>query len=670
MAHQLLYPSGMEPSRPVSPETTVAEVFERSPEAGAALRSRGIDSCCSGALTLRQAAEARGIGLDELMAAIGGSSGDADRKRPVPPRVQGSDSIRRILAQYPQTSAVFETFGLMGCGGTGGPDERIDFFARMHRVDAERLIADLNDAIAKGPVAGGLPGGGARPLPKPLYPAFLRAAIWSTLTLGATFGGANLVAMYATSYEVPTSHHQIHALFQVWGFTLLFIMGVACHATPRFFGAELVRPRLARSTFWMIAAGLVLQMYGRFDEWAPARLPALGAGAALILAGVATWACLIAATWSKAGSPRDASNPFLTMGTLWWVTAAGLLAFAAGKSILRGDVVYGNSCNEAIYGAALFGGALAWIQGMFLRSGPIFLGLRPTRRWLVKLAFFAGQAGTLGAVAGSFRPGFPFGMELQSAGILGVAVSVAAFVAGVRPFEGDGGHFTDGDRGFVRVVRTAFVFSLVFALIGGAYAVGALTGRPLSRLTWDGARHAFTLGFLTLMIFGMAGRIVPIFGGVPLQWPALRTGGAMLISAGVLLRLAEVAASIHFEPWLLTVAGTSGLVAALGVILAGLSLLRTLGATPAAGPAVAAGEVPLSGESNVAALVAAHPEALPILIEAGLTPLANPVLRNTMARMVTLERGCRMHGIDVEAVLAKIRAACTHAPATPRTFSV
>ncbi|MBI4615726.1 MAG: DUF1858 domain-containing protein [Planctomycetes bacterium] len=156
----------------------------------------------------------------------------------------------------------------------------------------------------------------------------------------------------------------------------------------------------------------------------------------------------------------------------------------------------------------------------------------------------------------------------------------------------------------------------------------------------------------------MAGRIVPVFRGVGLRWPRLRLWGAVLIAAGLVLREAQVVAVIRFEPWLLTVASLSGAVAAAGVLLASASILGTLRSSPRedAG-AVRAEEGPVTADSNVARLLAAHPEALPILIEAGFAPLANPVLRHTLARAVTLRQACRMHGVDADLLVERIRGA-------------
>jgi len=216
----------------------------------------------------------------------------------------------------------------------------------------------------------------------------------------------------------------------------------------------------------------------------------------------------------------------------------------------------------------------------------------------------------------------------------------------------------------------SFAAALLFSALAGYYAIADLAGGA-SGLIHDGARHALTLGFVTLMIFAMASRILPIFAGVPLARPGWRTAGALLLGAGVLLRQAQVASALFGAAGLMGVSGLSGLLAAAGVWLCSLSILGTLRAASraSADPAASEGSVPISLDANVAALIGAHDEAIPILIGAGLTPLANPLLRRTMTRMITLRAACAMHGIDALALIEKLRAACPHGrqdrPAAP-----
>lgn len=53
----------------------------------------------------------------------------------------------------------------------------------------------------------------------------------------------------------------------------------------------------------------------------------------------------------------------------------------------------------------------------------------------------------------------------------------------------------------------------------------------------------------------------------------------------------------------------------------------------------------------VAQVIDQHPEVLDLLVELGFKPLANPVMRNTVGRKVSLKQGAKMNGMD----LAKIK---------------
>ena len=59
-------------------------------------------------------------------------------------------SVRDVLRRYPGARAVFETHGLLGCGGPNGPDEPLALFARAHEVDGEQLIRELHEATRGG----------------------------------------------------------------------------------------------------------------------------------------------------------------------------------------------------------------------------------------------------------------------------------------------------------------------------------------------------------------------------------------------------------------------------------------------------------------------------------------------------------------------------------------
>src|SRR5262245_49814476 len=214
------------------------------------------------------------------------------------PTIRPSDSIRQVLAQHPTLYGVFERHGLSGCGGAAGPDEAIDRFAAVHRVDAAMLLAELNAALRSG-AAGPTPAP-ALPPADTLYRPFIYAALVCTLTLGATFGAYNLLSIQLALGPVPPPHNWVHASFQLFGFVLLFVMGVAYHALPRFLSTTLARPGAARASLWLVLLGLVLRAYGQFGALLPSTDAAYRLGAASLLAGVLAFAFTLGSTWRRA----------------------------------------------------------------------------------------------------------------------------------------------------------------------------------------------------------------------------------------------------------------------------------------------------------------------------------------------------------------------------------
>ena len=52
----------------------------------------------------------------------------------------------------------------------------------------------------------------------------------------------------------------------------------------------------------------------------------------------------------------------------------------------------------------------------------------------------------------------------------------------------------------------------------------------------------------------------------------------------------------------------------------------------------------------VAEVIEKKPEVLDVLVELGFKPLANPVMRNTVGRMVSIKKGASMNGIDLDKI--------------------
>lgn len=63
----------------------------------------------------------------------------------------------------------------------------------------------------------------------------------------------------------------------------------------------------------------------------------------------------------------------------------------------------------------------------------------------------------------------------------------------------------------------------------------------------------------------------------------------------------------------------------------------------------------LTPQTKVADILAHYPQSLQIFLRHGFGPLANPVLRKAMARVVTIEQACRREGVDLDQLLGELQ---------------
>ncbi|HWJ02058.1 MAG TPA: DUF1858 domain-containing protein [Verrucomicrobiae bacterium] len=62
------------------------------------------------------------------------------------------------------------------------------------------------------------------------------------------------------------------------------------------------------------------------------------------------------------------------------------------------------------------------------------------------------------------------------------------------------------------------------------------------------------------------------------------------------------------------------------------------------------------GSSVVEDVLSKYPGTLEIFVAHGFKDLTNPVMRKTMAKIATIEKVCRMKGVDMNEFLGKLNA--------------
>jgi hypothetical protein len=212
----------------------------------------------------------------------------------------------------------------------------------------------------------------------------------------------------------------------------------------------------------------------------------------------------------------------------------------------------------------------------------------------------------------------------------------------------------DRDRS-LRFIQAAWGWGLT-ALVLFAFmpAYTVFKGVVFSHAYFGGYRHAFTVGFISLMIVGVSSKIVPVLGGLsPSQVGTLRAT-FWLINIGNAMRVVFQILTDSYS-WAYPVMAASAWIEVAGLAFWAFDLLSAMGRRPHV--AASCGGVPVTLDARVADVAEAYPETIPVFLQFGFTMITNPVMRQTVARSVTLEQVCRLRRVDAQALIAALQAA-------------
>lgn len=614
-------------------------------------------------------------------------------------------TVREAVASYPGAERIFDKHGLTGCGGPDGPAEPIGFFAAVHHVDPQQLIAELNEYAASLD----------RTAPQPraavdaeahTYRLFLTTSLALALSAGVTSGIAAAMTgggWGALRGEAWLALVQTHGHIQVFGYLVLFIMGIALHVLPRFKGQQPPDRRLLRATYWLMLTGVLMralaQPHGQgFLRWL------LGVSALTEVAGVSLFAALVAGIFWRARARRESFDRFVQAATAWLVAVAGINAYLTLRAALDGQRVLNVAGDAALLEAGVYGFVVLFVLGVSFRTLPFFLSLKPAHGWLRDAAFAAIVLALPLRVAAVWAPQFgrygwtnpadyiaTFTLAL---GVVAAAVALRVFespVAAAPPVEAPPAYRT--------VVQAAYAWLLAGVSLDVYWRLRELDGGFTPFYAAGAIRHAFLLGFATLMIMAMAYRTVPVFSGRALRWPAGVPASYLLVVAAGVLRVFPVAFTLapsKLDFKLLTAGGVLlffGL-GAFSVELATSMFARfaapaaplaapveaTLPGTarpavpasadpgtgvPEAGPAATVTKRegarqtagPMRADMTVAEALALSPIVLTVLLDYGFGPIADPEMRARVAPTITIGRAATFLSADPDALVDTLNMA-------------
>ena len=109
---------------------------------------------------------------------------------------------------------------------------------------------------------------------------------------------------------------------------------------------------------------------------------------------------------------------------------------------------------------------------------------------------------------------------------------------------------------FVRAAYTWLAVSMVMLLLLPVHQ--AISGIPFSHAHYGAIRHAITVGFVSLMIMGMAAKVVPTLNGRDTRQLTALWGPFILVNVGCFLRV-SLQALTDLNPRFFAVVGISGI---------------------------------------------------------------------------------------------------------------
>ena len=401
----------------------------------------------------------------------------------------------------------------------------------------------------------------------PAVVIFTASALAIALTAGFGLGVWLLFARTAGvgTFGVPwVVLVQVHGTIQLFGFAAMFVMGVALHVLPRFRGGSPPSRLVSAIAFCGTVGAILLRALAQPFVEMPARDVLLGLSSILLVGAMCAFAIGALSALRGGTNPHRSDELVIAAGVVAAPVAAVLLALAMpfGGAPLLADL----SAQDRAVWAMLLGCLATIIFGVWARLAPGFVAAPPARPGPLMLAVALWLVGVTGVVTD-----VPLAALALVAGLCALMWALRVFARSIARQR-----LPAHARATRLAVRSAFVWALVGAALLALYQARAvLSGSDPSYLETSAARHAFALGFVTIMIYGVAARALPSFTDRQLWSPGLQLLTIAMANAGVALRVLPQA--IGAQGAIVSgLEGVSGLIAYVALMCFTVNLLRTM----------------------------------------------------------------------------------------------
>lgn len=590
-------------------------------------------------------------------------------------RIGPETMLPDLLKAHPHVRPVLDRYGLRGCGGEHGPAESIEYFARVHGVELEPLLDELRTAAADpSAVSASEPADEQLDaLADRIYQRFFKAGIVVVLTAGAVWGAILLLRIGFTGEFTAASIHEInaHGHAQIFGWVGLFVMGFAYQAFPRMKHTNLWRPDLANLTFYLMVIGIFTRAVGEpLFRYSIFRELALVASVVEIVAiGLFVW--ILLKTFAGSGKRYEIHDAYIVAALCFFVIQAvydmGLLYATTGAATRAALLDVIATWQAPLRDLQIHGFAMLMILGVGLRMFPALYGFTaPRPRWqrIGLIALLLAIVGETTAFIAFRLTGDMTWVRPLYAAILVLAVTSIGLTLRwgllARPDE------PDRSTKFVRAATFWLHLSMVMLVLAPVYmyallpAAGSLSasGRQsvdigFSHAYYGAVRHAITVGFISLSILGMAAKVVPTLRGIDVRQLAGLWLPFVLVNIGCAMRVGFQVMT-DFAEWAYPITGVSGLLEVTGIAIWGVHLWRIMAAAEPGQELVQVRPQRIEPDHMVGAVTSWFPETLPVFLDRGLTPLANPLLRRTLGRTTSIRAAARRFDLDLDALVADL----------------
>ena len=449
--------------------------------------------------------------------------------------ITGSTSIAEILKACPSARRIFDRHGLHGCGGASGPAESLEFFVSVHHADLDALLQELNAEMDN-------PGQESHAYQETLadfiYRRFFKAGIAIVLTLGGLWG---VIALLEISFRkellqpalLPFIHAHGHAM--IFGWVGLFVMGFAYQSFPRFKVTTLWRPRLANLTLYLMLCGILTRAAGDMLQHGAAALALGSVSVVAEVAAIALFILIIFKTSSQSISPHSPYEGLIMASLAWFLVQAifsGFFFFAESTAATAGESVFRIALLDGpLRDMQLFGFAALIIAGVSQRFVPVVYGLGEAKHNYQRLIFWLINGSLVLDITSYlifFVTGNPVAAFFLEISYLLMPLWAVLLVTQLGIF----GRPSQLDRSW-KFIRAAYVWLLIsMAMMPLLIPYSNWTGEAFSHAFWGAERHAFTVGFVSMMILAVSSRVVPILAGVDSKQLSSLWGPFLLLNVG------------------------------------------------------------------------------------------------------------------------------------------